>query len=393
MRYLTNWIDSYMQMVKETEPHPRYHLWVAITIVASALGRKCEIQLGPELLFPNFYTVLVGPPGNRKSTAIRYCAAIAEESGVVKIAPAGRVTDQQLYIELADSIKQEVLPSGQPFIHHTMLVIASELVIFLGESKGGSSRTDNRMGDICDLYDNTVFTNRTKHQGSDFIVNPGLYLLGATTPSWIINSMPMLAIGGGPTSRILFVYSDSLGKKIPATQLKPFDPDLREKLVLDLQDIGKLCGQFTITPDAAALHEEWYINVHPTINLQDSRLDPYLARMPIIVIKTAMVLSAARSSSMVIEADDILMAIKMLNSLNKYMGRSFGLLGYNQLGAQTDLVRNLIESRGSITRAEILSTLRMHINKWDYERILETLLAEGFCTSSYCNGQFVVKKV
>lgn len=392
-RRLTNWIDSYMELTRETEPHPRYHLWVAITLIAASLGRKCSLKLGPEELFPNFYTILVGPPANKKSTAIRYGQQILEDAGTVKVAPAGRVTDQQLYIEMADAIRTEIMPDGTPFIHHTLMVIASELVLFLGESKGGGSRTENRMADICELYDGGRFSNRTKNQGSDFIVNPGLYILGATTPSWITTSMPMLAIGGGPTSRMVFVYADTKGKHISLTQMKPFDTKLYDDLVNDLVDIGSIIGEFEMSPDARATYEEWYYQVYPSIDLQDQRLESYIGRLPIIIVKTSMVLSAARSSNKIVEEDDLLKAIHILNNVNKYVGKSFGLLGYNQLGAQTALVRNLLEQRNILTRQEILTTLRMHINLFDYERIINSLVAEGFCKTTFCNGTWTVEKL
>lgn len=382
-RQLANWIDSYMTLVEQTEPHPRYHLWVAITILAAAMGRKVEVKFGPELLFPNFYTVLVGPAANKKSTAIRYGKELLEKASCVKIAPAGRVTDQKLYEELEDTM-QAIQINGEPFVHHTMLVIASELVMFLGESKGGK-RSDDRLADVCDLYDGGNFSYRTKQSGCNAIANPGLYLLGATTPQWITTSMPMLAIAGGPTSRMLFIYSASVGKLISLTEMPSFDQQLEAQLIHDLREIAALKGRFTVDKTAKAAYTDWYKNVYPKLDLQDQRLESYLGRLPIILIKTALVISASRSNDMILSEQDFLTAVKYLNNANKHMSRSFGHMGHNLLGPQTELVRDLIERKGNLKRSEILTSLRMHINMYDYNRIMETLCAEGYCTVKYNN--------
>lgn len=378
-RKLNNWLEGYMAYVKETEPHTRYHMWVAIMLVAATLGRKAEIVMGPETFFPNLYIVLVGPASGGKSTAIRYGQKLLEKADTVIITPAGRVTDQQLYIELEDAGRATQWPNGTTFQHHTMLVIASELVMFLGETKGTSKKAGtDRLADMCALYDEDVFTYRTKGSGVNTITNPGLFLLGATTPLWITSSMPTLAIAGGPTSRTLFVYCSGKEKLISLMQMKPFDTALEARLIHDLREISKLTGRFTVTPGAAKFYDDWYLKVHPTLDLKDQRLETYLGRMPVMLVKTAMCLSACRDDSMIATEEDFVGALRMLNNANKHMGRAFGHQGHNIMGAQTELFRELLERRGQATQQEILMTLRMHIGKREYEIIRDTLLAEGF---------------
>jgi hypothetical protein len=378
-RRLGNWLTGYLELVKDTEPHTRFHMWVGLMLVAATLGRKVQLQLGPELIFPNLYIILVGPAASGKSTAIRYGADLLRKAGTVIMAPAGRVTDQQLYIELEDAGRVVKWPDGTTFQHHTMLVIASELVMFLGETKGSSKRAStDRLADMCELYDGGPFSYRTKNQGINSISNPGFFLLGATTPLWITTSMPTLAMAGGPTSRTLFVHSSTKGRVISLADMPAFSIPLQTKLIHDLQQVAKMVGEFTLTDDAKQFYTTWYLNVHPYIDLKDQRLDTYLGRMPIMLVKTAMALSACRDDSMIVTQQDMEGALRLINNANKHMSKAFGYQGHNIMGPQTELMRELLDKHGQLTQAEILSSLRMHLNKRDYDFIRDTLIAEGY---------------
>ena len=60
---------------------------------------------------------------------------------------------------------------------------------------------------LTDLFDcrELPWKYRTKGRGDNTIENLYLNLLAATTPDSLASSLPALAIGGGLTSRILFI--------------------------------------------------------------------------------------------------------------------------------------------------------------------------------------------
>jgi hypothetical protein len=377
-RKLPNWLSGYLTMVKDTEPMSRYHLWVAITCIAASLGRKCVMEFGPEILFPNLYTILVGPPGVRKGTAIKYCISLLNEVGICKIAMSGKVTGPQFYIELEQSKEMTPLGPADFFIHHTLFVVADELVNFMG------NRDPERLGDLCELYDGKeIFSYRTKNSGTQVIANPGLFLLGATTPNWISECMPNLSVGGGAASRIIFIYASKKGRHIPLSRMKPFEHKLRGHLVNDLAEISQLVGTFKLSSNAENSFAQWYENIFPNMNLGDSRLESYKNRLPSMVLKVAMVHSACRSSSMIIDEDDIVTTIRLFNDAHGPMARTFGGMGLNVLGSQTNYVRELIMERKIVAKSEVLRELKMHISLYDLERIINTLVAEKFIRTEY----------
>lgn len=348
-------------------------------MIGALLGRKCEVKLGPEVFFPNLYTILVGPPGVRKGTAIKYGQSILKEVRKGTSAP-DVVTKEQLIAEF-ELVQDNVNHNGEMITHSSMFVVAPELVNFVKENDY------ERLGYLCDLYDGRDdFIYKTKTSTNHHVVNPGLWILGATTPNWIEIAMKQLGVGGGMTSRIVCVYSHRKGKHISVTKMKPFDPVLRGKLITDLAEISRMVGRFSVTPEADETYTKWYNGRYRQTTIDDSRFASYWERLPAMVVKTAMIVSAAKRADMTIEATDFVQAIGIFEAIHPDMPQAFGGLGQNTIGSQTEMVRNLLRERGRAYKHEILHNLRMHISDWDYMRIRNSLLAERFCSRTYDSG-------
>lgn len=376
MRLLDNWLQSYLELTKETEPPARFHLWTAITMIGAMLGRKCEVKLGPEIFFPNYYTVLIGPPGVRKGTAIKYGMDILNEVQNTTTAPDA-VTKEQLIAEF-EQAKDTTQIDGNMMVHCSLFVVAPELVVFVKEND------HERLGYLCQLFDGlNKFEYKTKTSGNQYIVNPGLWILGATTPNWIEIAMKQLGVGGGMTSRTIFVYASKKEKHIPVTRMKPFDPVLRSKLINDLADIKQMAGRFQVTKDGDEVYSKWYEGRYTETGIDDSRFASYWERLPSMVIKTAMVVSAAKRDDMTVTGVDIVHAIRMFEAIHPEMPLAFGGMGYNTIGSQTEMVRAILRERGRVHHHEILRTLRMHLSEWDYGRVRNSLVGERFCRREF----------
>lgn len=371
-RLLENWITSYLEMVGETEPPQRFHLWSAITVIGALLGRKCTVQMGPEMFFPNLYTVLIGPPGVRKGTAVKYINELMTEVSGTTQAPDA-VTKEQLCAEMETAQAVENI-DGEMLVHSSLFIIAPELVVFIKEND------HERLGYLCQLYDGlSKFEYKTKTSGCNFIVNPGLWLLGCTTPNWIEIAMKQLGVGGGMTSRTIFVYAAKKGNHIPVTRMKPFDPVLRAKLINDLGVIKQLAGSFSVSPAADKYYSDWYEGRYLETGIDDARFASYWERLPSMVIKVAMIVAASKRGDMIVNDSDIINSIGMFENIHPEMPQAFGALGYNILGSQTEMMRNLLREKGQMAKSQIMHTLRMHLSDWDYGRVRNSLCAERFC--------------
>ena len=373
-RQVENWLESYLQMVDQTEPPQRFHLWSAITIIGATLGRKCTMKLGPEMFFPNLYTILIGPPGVRKGTAIKYATdllADLQTKGACRAPDA--VTKEQLIAEMEAAQETENV-NGKLLPHSSLFVIAPELVVFIKEND------HERLGYLCQLYDGLDrFEYKTKTSTNQFVVNPGLWILGATTPNWIEIAMKQLGVGGGMTSRTIFVYASKKGHHISATKMRSFDQTLRAKLITDLQQIKTMAGSFRLTKEADLTYSNWYENRYLQTGIDDSRFASYWERYPAMVIKVAMIVSASKRDDMVVHDADVSSSIRMFEALHPEMPQAFGGLGQNVLGSQTEMIRNILRDKKVASKAYIMRTLRMHISEWDYGRCRNSLLGERFC--------------
>ena len=59
------------------------------------------------------------------------------------------------------------------------------------------------------------FKKISKHAGNDDVVNPWINIIACTTPAWIAGNFPEYMIGGGFTSRCVFVYADAKERFVP----------------------------------------------------------------------------------------------------------------------------------------------------------------------------------
>ena len=265
--------------------------------VAGALRRRVWIDQRIFQWTPNFYIILVGPPGvAAKSTSIRQGLSLLEKIPGIRFGPQS-MTWQALAQSLEDA-REGVEIGDQTEIMSCLTISISELGTFL------KADDDELLSTLIAMWDGQKETWKrvTRTQGNTEIINPWLNVIGCTTPAWIRANIPNSMIGGGLTSRIIFVYGD---KK---RQLVAFPSELvtssdfgqeEENLVTDLQIISDLKGEMTMSPQALAWGISWYneLNTNRPTHMQSDRFDGYLARKQTHLFKLAMVLSASSRSS------------------------------------------------------------------------------------------------
>ena len=70
-RNFPNWLTAYATYTADSESPREFHLWTGIWTLAGALRRRVWIDMRKFQWTPNFYIVLVGPPGivNKSTTS------------------------------------------------------------------------------------------------------------------------------------------------------------------------------------------------------------------------------------------------------------------------------------------------------------------------------------
>lgn len=188
---------------------------------------------------------------------------------------------------------------------------------------------------LVDLWDGQLSSwgHRTKTQGETEIRNPWLNILGCTTPAWLRAHFPDNLIGGGLTSRIVFVYGDTKRALVPYPDEQMKDEDYRkleEQLVDDLKEIASMVGPMSLSEEARKWGREWY-EKHWTsekpLHMASDRYSGYLARKQTHIHKLAIILAAARKSSRVIEKEQLIEANDLLNAVEPHMLKVFESIG------------------------------------------------------------------
>ncbi len=251
-RILEDWIATYVTYMKDTEFPTSYHIWNAISCVAGTLQRRVYMPWGRQTIYPNMYIFLIGSSGLGKGESMRPAIDIFTRLGGINIAPDS-VTIEELIRLMGESDGQYLDEKKVYRTQTAMQVFAKELVVLLG------SKDMKKVAILTDLYDShDVWKNATKSQGSDELTNVCLNILGASASDWFSTMLPLEAMGGGFTSRVIFVVETRKAQIVPRPPFTKEHKKVRDKLVHDLSLIAKIAGPFEFNDDAFKKYDSYY---------------------------------------------------------------------------------------------------------------------------------------
>lgn len=367
-RLVPDWIESYLEATDNTEPPILYRTWTAVSVIAAVLQRKVFLEWHTRI-FPNMYIVLVGPPGRcRKGTAMVPVQKMLRDLGIKMAAEA--TTREALIRALRNSSNMHPNPmTGVVENHASLTIFSKELTVFLGYNNL------TLISNLADWYDcDDLWTYTTKTQGTDEIMGVYVNLIGATTPELIQSSLPLDAIGGGLTSRIIFVYEEDKAKKCPAPFLTAKEKQMFEDLRNDLEQIHMFVGEFKFSESYLNHWVEWYMTQDKGIEFTDPRMAGYYERRPIHILKLSMILNASRTNMMVLEEQDLRRAIKLLEFTESRMPLTFIGVGRSKHADTLSRILNFIQSRPATTRSEILQTFYRDLDVATFDTIIQNLI-------------------
>ena len=346
-----DWIEGYLAYTEDSEPPKLFKEWCAVSVIAAALQRKCRLEWGTTVFYPNLYIVLTAPAGKaRKGTAMAPARKFIDRIGIPLAAEA--VTREALIRTLKES-ESVVSTENGIIVHSSLTVFSPELTVFLGYNN------TQLMSDLTDWFDcSEKWVYRTKTAGTDDISGVFINLLGATTPDLIRSTLPLDAIGGGLTSRMIFVFEEKKGKIVPFPFISEETRKLETKLYYDIECISMLQGQFKFTKEFLSHWGDWYTaqeGRNPFGVNYNKAFDGYIERRPTQVLKLSMVMNASRTDEMVLDEPDLVRAIDLLERTEKKMPRAFGGIGMSQNAQLTYAISELIaHSPRGVTMTEIM---------------------------------------
>jgi hypothetical protein len=367
-----------MEYASFSEAPKHMHFWTAVSTVAGALRRRVWIDMAYFRWHPNFYIILVAPPGIvSKSTTAGIGMSLLKKVPDIRFGP-DVVTWQALVTGFAESTMSYEY-QGE---FHAM----SALTIESSEFGNLLNPQDKEMVDLLvSLWDGKpgAFEKKTKGSGNDSIENPWINLIACTTPAWIAGNFPEYMIGGGFTSRCLFIYADKKAKLVAyPTEIVPQDLRIMaQKLVEDLSQISIMVGQYELTTDAFEWGNAWYSSHYASkhLHLDDERFGGYLARKQTHIHKLAMILAAAESDRMTITAEHLAIADQMVTDLEPDMQFVFAKIGKSEDAVYAERLIWYVTKRDGCLYQEAYRFVHAHFPKMqDFEAVITGAIRSGY---------------
>ena len=356
-----SWLDSYLEYTDDQESPIAFHQWVGISLISSVLQRQIWIPRVKYTIYPNLFVILIaGSAKCRKSISIRIGMDLLHSITKPPTIFAQKITTEALIQALEESKTKEKTCYG--------IIVASELSVFLG----ADAIRSGIIPALTDLYDSPAkWEYHTRSRGKENLTNVTLSMLAASTKDWLKTSIPASAIGGGFTSRIVFVVADQPSKLVLFPTEHTDNTHLRESLIHDLNQMAKLNGAMQFTNEAKAVSLEWY--EREACNVHDEKVDGYFGRKHDTMFKMATVLSLAENDELLIEARHITRALDMMEHNEQFLNTILESVTSTVVGGDTEKVLTIIRKFRQISHSDLLRKCWRYASAMELGEMMKTL--------------------
>jgi len=363
-------LDKFVSLTEDTEIPPEFALWSGLSAISCIMGRGIWIDMGIVTVFPNLFCILVAGSGRcRKSTAINLM-----ESLVRSVEPRPNIIGQKITPEALIEALQQV-SSGENIVlkgpKFEGFVLADELATFLNKKSYEAG-----MGSLLiQLYDcKDFFEYRTRGRGAEVLERTCLGLFGGSTIDWLRNAVPEDAIGGGLTSRMLFVYSDKPPQPVPFLTHSSKKKKTKEELIRALQRFQNIEGEMKLNTQAMKIYETEYIRFyHNNTFFDDKLLSGYASRRHIHILKLSMLFCISETEAKDVKVEHVNSAIRLIEYLEKSLPSVLKMVVASEKGDNLDTILLKIAKKGRLSRSDLMRSMSNKIDSWELEQIIETL--------------------
>jgi len=359
-----SWIDNYLEYTHNQESPTAFHEWIALSIIGASLGRHVFIPRVKYTIYPNLFVILVaGSARCKKSTSISIGMNVLKSIVDPPMIFAQKITTEAL-IQALEFARFEGSSSG--------LVCASELSVFMG-SEGVKAGIIPVLTDLYDSPEKWVY--HTKGRGKEVLKKVTLSVLAASTKDWLRSSIPPEAIGGGFTSRIVFVYQERPARAIlfSEDEVDRRELELKADLIYDLNMIRKqVKGPVIFTEQAKEVATRWYHAEWSQV--RDPKLDGYYARKHDIMFKLATILSVAESNKREVTHIHIQRALDMLSENEINLPDIITSVSATGVGGDIAKILAIVKAEGKILHSDLLRKCWRFATSAELSLMIRTLI-------------------
>ncbi len=363
-----NFLQNFCRLLEKTEVPPRFAIWCGVSALLAMMERRIWIEQGIYTIYPNFFIVLIAGSGQKKSTAINLAARLLR-----KVDPGPKIIAQMVTPEgLITGIKNVRTDDSKEMYKQSSggIIIADELVTLIDR------RTIERgLGKVLTtLYDcNDVFEYQTVARGIERLHGSYLSLLGGTTVELIKDSIPLQSVGGGLTSRIIFVYDDSIPAPVPWVDYDRELVQIEEDLIHYLQGLASLNGPIRVTDTARKFYEHDYREFYTSGFRMNPYLRGYANRRHTHFFKLSIAVMLAEEPSLILTEHHLQGAKIILEEAETHMESVMEMIVSTEMGASTMHVMNYIRQQKSVLRSELVRKYQHRFDAKEISGIIDTL--------------------
>lgn len=349
-----DFLSAYLAYTAGTEVPTNFHRWCMLTALGAFLGRQFYFSHGEFDINPNMYTMLIGSPGTRKSTAIKLVKKLISEAGYDTIA-ADKTSKEKFLLDLSGDTSNdpnEKSTKAYSFLDNNIwgqdddsslpdrecFIMADELNDFMGN---GNIEFISLLGSLWDY--NGTYRNRIKSGKSISIKNPTVNILAGNTPTGFSLAFPSEILGQGFFSRILLIFGEPNGNRVtfPARS----SPESTTAIIEYIRLIkSKVIGPAILNKDSADLLDKIY---KTNIGVDDIRFESYSNRRFTHLIKLSLICAASRISTE-ITVGDVIYANTILKHAEHSMPRALGEFGKSRHGDVSHKIIQLAEGMNEV---------------------------------------------
>jgi hypothetical protein len=388
---MSNFIALYMHAVGEGETPKAWNFWTCMALIAGCLQDRVYVDWNGRITKPNLYTILIGPSGGGKGSALRFAFEnfLAEDACPVAyhvVKPtAGRYTMQAIYDRLRKLYPPVNLNGQRICLKPKAFLIQEELRDCVGTGQraydfvSGMTATYNALSEHGEV---------TRHLGNNAPSFRDICLnwLAGTTPVWYLQAVGPDAIESGFAARINFIWGKvDYNNRQPLVKIPPDQKTIIEHLRYRTAAICLMEGPMILSPTAVDAYTNWYVNTTIRPNPRDSVEAAPWRRVPEMAMKFAIVFAVA-DASRTIEAQHMQMAIQHSWNLYRNTTKLRKLSPKRTDVAATDVVATYIKRKtkeqGFAWRSDLLTSLRngYGLGAADVQVALRQLMDEGRIT-------------
>jgi hypothetical protein len=386
------WLGNYLLYSQEDEAPLAYHFWVGAALIGAACRRNLFLDWGNHLVWPNYYLLIVGPPGCKKSAAIDAGVDIIQRENAIiheadndfpqdlRVRVMPNNTTPEMFLNMLKSVRAIDRRTDDPderFTDAVALLANDEMVTLLGKS---NFHSDKMVQVLTGLYGCPGHWEDAAITRGEFILrNVAITVIGGWTPEGIRTSVTREMFGGGFMSRCHFVERKKSGKLYWKAGYR--DPITANKLAADLVRLTKASpAAMNLSKAAEHWYAEWY-EMHNKVVAADYTMKNYMVRKPSHLLKMSIILALSDDlETRSISLDNLLLALKILELEQKRLPEMFNEFGATDSSLLVDYVYGIIawyqtHNHSPISRTALLNRVykRVH-NKHTLDNCLAVLL-------------------